>query len=203
MNASVSFLAVDLGASSGRIIDCHWDGDHFDFREIHRFPNAGVRFGSDLHWDVLRIWTEIQNGLLKHKSLQNGTLVGIGVDAWGVDYCLLDDRDHLLGNPFHYRDARTKVMPDTLISVISGYDLFRATGAQTMEINTSFQLASMVAQRGQFDSKAARRRTLPSSTTDAFSATKREIRRETYNTDTEKCALSALCLPDCHCFTWS
>jgi sugar (pentulose or hexulose) kinase len=128
-------------------MDCRWDGDRFDLHEIHRFPNAGVRFGSDLHWDVLRIWTEIQNGLLKHKSLQNGTPVGIGVDTWGVDYCLLDDRDRMLGNPFHYRDARTSGMPDMLKSVISGYDLFRATGAQTMEINTSFQLASMVAQR--------------------------------------------------------
>jgi rhamnulokinase len=128
-------------------MDCQWDGDHFGLREIHRFPNAGVRFGSNLHWDVLRIWTEIQNGLLKHKSLQNGVPVGVGVDAWGVDYCLLDDRDRLLGNPFHYRDARTKGMPDTLNSVIGGYDLFQATGVQTMEINTSFQLASMVAQR--------------------------------------------------------
>jgi len=138
-------------------MDCQWDGDHFDLHEIHRFPNAGVRFGSDLYWDVLRVWTEIQNGLLKHKSLQNGIPVGIGVDAWGVDYCLLNDRDCLLGNPFHYRDARTKGMPGMLDTLISGYDLFQATGVQTMEINTSFQLASMVARR---DNQLQKARTL-------------------------------------------
>ena len=145
MNAGVSFLAVDLGASSGRVMDCRWNGNDFSLREIHRFPNAAVRFGSDLHWDVLRIWTEIQNGLFKYRSLHSEVPAGIGIDAWGVDYCLLDARDRLLGNPHHYRDSRTKGMPDALDSVIDGHSLFRATGAQTMEINTSFQLASMIA----------------------------------------------------------
>lgn len=146
MSASVSFLAVDLGASSGRVMDCRWDGNRFSLHEVHRFPNAGVCFGSHLHWDVLRIWTEIQNGLLKYKSLGNGNAVGIGIDAWGVDYCLLDDRDRLLGNPYHYRDMRTNGLPEAMRSRISGYELFQATGVQTMEINTAFQLASMVAE---------------------------------------------------------
>ena len=147
MSASVSFLAVDLGASSGRVMDCRWDGNRFSLHEVHRFPNAGVRFGSHLHWDVLRIWTEIQNGLLKYKSLENGDAAGIGIDAWGVDYCLLDDRDRLLGNPYHYRDIRTNGLPEAMRSRINDYELFQATAVQTMEINTAFQLASMVAQR--------------------------------------------------------
>jgi rhamnulokinase len=147
MSTNVSFLAVDIGASSGRLMDCCWNGDRFSLQEIHRFPNGGVRFGASLHWDVLRIWSEIQNGLKKFRNLKSSLPAGIGVDAWGVDYCLLDDRDRLLGNPYHYRDARTRSLPDTLQAVVSAHELFRATGIQTMEINTSFQLASMAVQR--------------------------------------------------------
>ncbi len=146
MSANISFLAVDIGASSGRVMDCCWNGNRFKLQEVHRFPNGGVRFGCSMHWDVLRIWSEIQNGLKKFRTLQNSVPAGIGVDAWGVDYCLLDDRDRLLGNPYHYRDARTRGLPDTLQAVVSAHDLFRATGVQTMEINTSFQLASMALQ---------------------------------------------------------
>ena len=143
MSASVSFMAVDLGASSGRVMDCRWDGDRFSLDEAHRFPNAGVRVGTDLYWDVLRIWTEIQNGLRKWNALHDELPAGIGIDAWGVDYCLLDERDRLLGNPHHYRDARTNGVPAAVSSAMSSRDLFRATGVQTMEINTVFQLASL------------------------------------------------------------
>ena len=143
MRASVSFLAADLGASSGRVMDCRWDGERFSLAEIHRFPNDGVRFGSGLHWDVLRIWSEIQAGLKKFKVSRNEVPAGIGIDAWGVDYCLLDKRDRLLGVPYHYRDGRTHGVPASLNSMMSAHDLFLATGVQTMEINTVFQLASM------------------------------------------------------------
>ncbi len=143
MSASVSFMAVDLGASSGRVMDCRWDGDRFSLDEAHRFSNAGVRVGTDLYWDVLRIWTEIQNGLRKWNALHDELPAGIGIDAWGVDYCLLDERDRLLGNPHHYRDARTNGVPAAVSSAMSSRDLFRTTGVQTMEINTVFQLASM------------------------------------------------------------
>ena len=143
MSASVSFMAVDLGASSGRVMDCRWDGDRFSLYEAHRLPNAGVRVDTDLYWDVLRIWTEIQNGLRKWNALHDELPAGIGMDAWGVDYCLLDERDRLLGNPHHYRDARTNGVPAAVSSAMSSRDLFRATGVQTMEINTVFQLASL------------------------------------------------------------
>jgi len=147
MNATTSFLAVDLGASSGRVMDCRWDGNRFSLHEVHRFPNGGIRLGQSLHWDVLRIWAEILNGLKHYRSLGRQTPAGIGIDAWGVDYCLLDERDNLLGNPHHYRDARTRGVPEQLNAVMSTHDLFRATGIQTMEINTVFQLASMVRDR--------------------------------------------------------
>jgi rhamnulokinase len=143
MNARVSFLAVDLGASSGRVMDCRWDGESFSLDELHRFPNSGIRFGPNLHWDVLRIWAEIQAGLRKFSALGDQLPCGIGIDAWGVDFGLLDERDRLLGNPYHYRDARTHGVPEAVSSRLSSHDLFRTTGVQTMEINTVFQLASM------------------------------------------------------------
>jgi rhamnulokinase len=146
MSANVSFLAMDLGASSGRVMDCAWDGERFTLDEVHRFSNAGVRIGPDLHWDVLRIWTEIQNGLRRFRARRDQLPAGIGIDAWGVDFCLLDERDRLLGNPYHYRDGRTIGVPTAVQSRMSGHDLFRATGVQTMEINTVFQLASMSIQ---------------------------------------------------------
>jgi sugar (pentulose or hexulose) kinase len=144
MKTGVNFVAIDLGASSGRLIDCRWDGDHFDLNEVHRFPNGGVRMGTHLYWDVLRIWSEIQTGLRRFAAQSTATPAGIGIDAWGVDYCLLDGRDRLLGLPYHYRDARTVGVPSALNSTVSSWDLFHATGVQTMEINTVFQLASMV-----------------------------------------------------------
>jgi rhamnulokinase len=143
MSASASFLAADLGASSGRVMDCRWDGNRFSLEEIHRFPNSGVRWGSSLHWDVLRIWSEIQAGLRRFSVSRSDVPAGIGIDAWGVDYGLLDKRDRLLGNPYHYRDARTHGVPHSLNPVMTRHDLFLATGVQTMEINTVFQLASM------------------------------------------------------------
>jgi rhamnulokinase len=149
MKTDLRFLAVDLGASSGRVTDCRWNGSRFSLQELHRFPNAGVHFGADTHWDVLRLWAEIQIGLLKSRSYNSAVPSGIAVDAWGVDYCLLDRRDRLIGNPYHYRDSRTKGVPQSLNSVVGGYELFRSTGVQTMEINTSFQLASMILHRDQ------------------------------------------------------
>ena len=126
MSANLSFLAVDLGASSGRVMDCRWDGARFELQELHRFPNAGVRVGESLHWDALRIWSEIQVGLMKFRALRSEIPTGIGVDAWGVDFALLDERDRLIGNPHHYRDARTKGMPEQVSSAMSARDLFQA-----------------------------------------------------------------------------
>jgi rhamnulokinase len=143
MSANVRFLAVDLGASSGRVMDCAWDGERFLLDEAHRFPNAGVRIGTDLYWDVLRIWSEIQIGLRRCCARREELPAGIGIDAWGVDFCLLDERDWLLGNPHHYRDSRTNGVAAAVQAKMSGHDLFRATGVQTMEINTVFQLAAM------------------------------------------------------------
>jgi rhamnulokinase len=147
MSASAGFLAVDLGASSGRVMDCRWDGSRFTLHELHRFPNGGIRIGPSLHWDAQKIWSEIQSGLKKYRALGGDAPAGVGIDAWGVDYCLLDERDEMLGNPYHYRDARTRGVPQAMQPAMSALDLFRATGGQTMEITTAFQLASMALSR--------------------------------------------------------
>jgi len=155
MTASASFLAIDLGASSGRLMDCRWDGRRFEIEELHRFPNGGVRSSTGLYWDVASIWNEIRTGLRKFTAQGREAPAAIGIDAWGVDYCLLDGADRLLGNPYHYRDARTNGLPEAMSAVVTGRELFNATGVQTMAINTSFQLASMV-RSGDAQLEAAR-----------------------------------------------
>jgi rhamnulokinase len=149
MMMDARFLAVDLGASSGRLMDCRWNGSRFKLHELHRFPNAGVHVGRDTHWDSLMLWTEIKAGLLKSRDHDNTVPSGIAIDAWGVDYCLLDRRDRLIGNPYHYRDGRTNNVPQSLSPIVDDLELFRSTGVQTMQINTSFQLASMILNRDQ------------------------------------------------------
>ena len=141
------FVAVDLGASSGRLMVGHWDGRRFSLDELHRFPNSGVSLHGSLYWDALRIWSEIQNGLIKFRARFPGPPAGIAVDAWGVDFALLDGRGRLLDNPSHYRDPRTNGIPQRLFQRIPEADLFAATGVQSFQYNTLFQLYSMVLAR--------------------------------------------------------
>jgi rhamnulokinase len=138
------FVAVDLGASSGRLMVGHWDGRRFSLDELHRFPNSGVSLHGSLYWDALRIWSEIQNGLIKFHARFAEPPAGIAVDAWGVDFALLDRRGRLLDNPSHYRDPRTNGIPQRLFQRISEADLYAATGVQSFQFNTLFQLYSMV-----------------------------------------------------------
>jgi len=112
MMHTANFVAADLGASSGRLMVGQWNGRTFSLDELHRFPNGGVRVAGHLHWDVLKIWSEIQDGLAKYRARFENVPAAIGVDAWGVDFALLDQRGRLLGNPYHYRDSRTDGIPD-------------------------------------------------------------------------------------------
>ncbi len=144
MTQSVHFVAADLGASSGRLMVGTWNGRVFTLDELHRFPNSGVAIGGSLHWDVSGIWSEIQRGLMLYRERFQDSPAAIGVDAWGVDFALLDRSGELLGNPFHYRDARTDGIPELVFQHIDPRELFRWTGVQTMQINTIFQLYSMV-----------------------------------------------------------
>jgi rhamnulokinase len=144
MTESVHFVAADLGASSGRLMVGTWNGRVFSLDELHRFPNSGVHIGGSLHWNVSGMWSEIQRGLMLYRERFQDPPAAIGVDAWGVDFALLDRSGELIGNPYHYRDARTDGIPQLAFDRVDTRQLFRWTGVQTMQINTIFQLYSMV-----------------------------------------------------------
>jgi rhamnulokinase len=138
------FIAADLGASSGRVMVGQWDGNRFSIEELHRFLNRGVSVDTGLYWDVLGIWSRLQEGMLKYHARFNDPPDGIGIDAWGVDFGLLDKRGRLIGNPVHYRDARTRGVPERFFKLLPESEVFAATGTQTMAINTLFQLYCMI-----------------------------------------------------------
>jgi rhamnulokinase len=143
MKSSVNFLAVDLGAASGRILLGQWDGEHIGLNELHRFPNGPVTIQGHQHWDVLRLWTEIKTGIARYTQQNSGPLLGIGVDTWGVDFALLDSRGNLVGNPYHYRDSRTDGIMESAYQKMPREHIFKQTGNQLIQFNTLYQLFSM------------------------------------------------------------
>ncbi len=138
------FLAVDLGAESGRVVAGTFDGARIGLEEVHRFPNGPVNVLGHLHWDVLRLWSDIKAGLAKAAQRYGRHIAGIGLDTWGVDFGLLDANDELLGNPYHYRDSRTDGMMERAFEKVPREAIFEATGIQFMQLNTLFQLVAMV-----------------------------------------------------------
>src|ERR1041385_8601627 len=104
---SQCYLGVDLGAESGRVMAGLWDGKRIRLEELHRFLNGSVEIGGTLRWNILRLWSEIQHGLALAARKYGESVKSVGVDTWGVDYVLLSKSNELLGQPFHYRDART------------------------------------------------------------------------------------------------
>lgn len=138
------YLAIDLGASSGRVVLGRWDGRRFALEEMHRFLNEPVSAMGHLHWDVLRLWAEIKAGLSSYAGKYAEALDGVGLDTWGVDFGLLDSAGVLLGNPYHYRDSRTDGVPEQVFRVVPREHIFAQTGIQFMQINTLYQLFSMV-----------------------------------------------------------
>ena len=140
MNAPV-LAAVDLGASSGRVIAGTASPGELRVREVSRFGNQPVEVGGTLHWDVLALFHGILNGLREAAS-QAGAPASVGIDSWGVDYGLLDDTGALIGNPVHYRDHRTDGVAGRVLRQVPAAELYATTGVQIMPINTVFQLAA-------------------------------------------------------------
>ncbi|GEK20352.1 rhamnulokinase [Cellulomonas xylanilytica] len=147
-----AFAAVDLGASSGRVIVGTVDDGRVSLHEVNRFPNGPVPVAGSLHWDVLGLYRGVLDGL-RAAGREAGALSGVGIDSWAVDYGLLDDDGALLGNPFHYRDARTDGVPDKVFTAIPATELYARTGLQVQPFNTVFQL---VAAQGTAALAAAR-----------------------------------------------
>jgi len=144
MSHPSSYLAIDLGAESGRATLGTLDGGRLRLAEVHRFPNTPVRTLDGLHWDVLRLWADIQEGIARAARACPSGIASLGVDTWGVDFALLDAQGALIGNPYHYRDGRTRDMPGEAFRRVPRERIFELTGIQFMPINTLYQLLAMV-----------------------------------------------------------
>jgi sugar (pentulose or hexulose) kinase len=137
---SVTVAAVDLGASGGRVMAGHISGSGVALHEVHRFPNLPVTAGGTLYWDILRLFAEVRHGLAE--AARQFPLAGAGIDSWGVDFGLLDETGALLGNPVHYRDARTDGVAARVHAAVPADELYAVTGIQELPFNTIYQLAA-------------------------------------------------------------
>jgi sugar (pentulose or hexulose) kinase len=140
-------MAIDLGAESGRAILGKFDGQRLQLTDVHRFSNTPVRLPDGLHWNVLRLLTEIKEGIGLAVHNQGVQLASIGLDTWGVDFGLLDRGGALLSNPYHYRDNRTDGIFEIAFQRMPREQIFELTGIQFMPINSVFQLLSMVVSK--------------------------------------------------------
>ncbi|MEV7194300.1 rhamnulokinase family protein [Streptomyces sp. NPDC093510] len=136
-SSSRRFAAVDLGASSGRVMVGRVGPGSLGLEEVHRFPNTPVRTGPTLHWDILGLYAGVLDGLRAA-----GQVASVGIDSWAVDYGLLDADGALLGNPVHYRDRRTEGVAEQVWTRFPAAELYAATGLQHAPFNTLYQLAA-------------------------------------------------------------
>jgi len=152
--AGAAFAAVDLGATSGRVIVGRVGRDRLDLTGTHRFPNRPVRLPTGLHWDLPGLYRQVLDGLRAAGAAgAHGEVASVGIDSWAVDYGLLDAEGALLGLPYHYRDARTAEVAPRVRDRAGARELYTATGLQHLPFNTVFQLA---AARGTPQLAAAR-----------------------------------------------
>lgn len=136
------YLAVDIGASSGRHMLASMKDGKMHLEEVYRFPNGMDDKNGTLCWDVDRLFTEIKNGLKKCKEI--GKIpVSMAIDTWGVDYVLLDKDDRILGDTVGYRDSRTEGMDEKVYEVIPQDELYARTGIQKQIFNTVYQLMAV------------------------------------------------------------
>ena len=141
--AEKAYLAVDIGASSGRHVLGLFDGQKLRLEEVYRFENGPVEVAGHLFWDLLGQWSHVRQGLRAARSKYGDNVTSVGVDTWGVDFGLLAHGDELLGNPYHYRDCRTNDTMQKAFGIVSRDQIFRHTGLQFMQFNTLFQLLAM------------------------------------------------------------
>ncbi|MBA2943977.1 rhamnulokinase [Paenibacillus sp. CGMCC 1.16610] len=140
-----SVLAFDLGASSGRAIVGRLDSEagQVTIEEIHRFPNDPVKVGDHLHWDILRLFHELKQGILQTKQLGYTDIESLAIDSWAVDFGLLSKNGELLGNPYHYRDHQTDHAMEKVFAKVGREKLYAKTGLQFLQFNSIFQLAAI------------------------------------------------------------
>ncbi len=135
------YLAVDLGAESGRVMLGTLTEDRLGLEELHRFANVPLDHGHSLTWDLDALFREIKAGLAKAGQL-GLPIDGVSVDAWGVDYVLLDEAGEIMPPAYHYRDPRNKAAAEEILAQIPWEDVYQKTGLQFIAFNTLFQLAA-------------------------------------------------------------
>lgn len=139
------FAAVDIGASSGRVIVGHIDEAVAGLEVVHRFSNGVVKIDGSLHWDFEELFAQVLVGLgaaAQQARFTGGSIVSIGIDTWAVDYGLVDGAGKLVGPPYSYRDGRGAAQVGRVQGLISPEQLYETTGLQHLPFNTIYQLAA-------------------------------------------------------------
>ena len=144
MTKNKYYIAIDLGAESGRVIVGNLDNNKLTLEEIHRFPTKQITENDTIYWDINFIYTQIKKGIKKSSSLGYNSPNGIGIDSWAVDFGLLDKNDELIELPIAYRDKRTDGMMEEVFKKIPRNKLYSIAGIQFLKLNTIFQLYSLV-----------------------------------------------------------
>ncbi len=154
------YLAVDIGASSGRHILAHQEDGRISLEEVYRFENGMLHEDGHLLWDVEKLFAEIVNGMRRCAELGK-TPAAMGIDTWGVDYVLLDEKDQTVGRTYGYRDHRTDGIPEEVYGIIPEEELYARTGIQRQLFNTIFQLYAMKKQEPEVLAQAKTMLMLP------------------------------------------
>jgi len=137
------YIAVDLGAESGRVMLGSVSDDKIALEEIHRFSNGPIEEHGSLRWDFDKLLCEVKTGISKAVKAAGTQVWGIGVDSWGVDFGLLDVDGKLVENPYHYRDSRTNGMMEKAFELMGKREIYENTGLQFMQLNSVYQLLAM------------------------------------------------------------
>jgi len=137
------YIAVDLGAESGRVMLGSVSAKKLLLEEIHRFGNGPIEEEGSLKWDFAKLLSEIKAGISKAAKAAGTQVWGIGVDSWGVDFGLLDVDGELVENPYHYRDSQTNGMQEKAFELMPKRDIYENTGIQFMQLNSLYQLLAM------------------------------------------------------------
>lgn len=187
-----TYLAIDFGAGSGRVIAGQIKDGQLCMQELHRFGNRQIKLGGHIYWDFLSLFEEMKAGI--RQAVQQGCHIrSIGIDTWGVDYGLIDPAGHLMGNPQCYRDPCTEGMPEAFFQNLSPEEHYRESGIQVMPINTLFQLLALQRENPGRLERADRLLFMP----DLFSYFL------TGNSDNEYCIASTSELLDASTRTWN
>ncbi|MFH1715769.1 MAG: rhamnulokinase family protein [Planctomycetota bacterium] len=137
------YIAVDLGAESGRVMIGSVSADKVVLEEIHRFGNGPIEENGSLKWNFAKLMGEIKAGIKKAAKAAGAQVWGIGVDSWGVDFGLLDGNGELIENPYHYRDSQTNGMQEKAFELMPKRQIYENTGIQFMQLNSVYQLLAM------------------------------------------------------------